>query len=755
MTPMTTSNNRKTRNLLLTALTLLLTVVPLGMYAQDYNSIGDDGVMRLSNRNSKKDSVSKKSDFPRGLKVWTVDDRFGDITPAEPDTVPFMYMNSIFTTGMQGEYNTTGNLGSIRQNRIFTDRVEYDDFIFNQGYDYFVRQFSDIHFTNTYSPVTNLSLNTCGNRTNGEDHFKALFAINAGKRLGLGFKFDYLYGRGYYQENSASLFNYTVWGSYLGERYQAHLLVMTNHQKQAENGGIINDNYITHPELFRDNYSENEIPTMLSQNWNRNDNQSVFFTHRYSFGFSREVPMTEEEIKAKKFAMESAKENEAKRAKDAARRAAEKNEEEFDEEEYDKQVALNKETAEAESTSAPADTTWMKSEYVPVTSFIHTAKFKNYSRIYQSYYTPEKYYANTYATLARFSGDTIYDKTRHYVLQNTFAVALLEGFNKYAKAGLKAYATHEFKHFSLPDSASDARSYNEQTLFVGGQISKAQGNTLHYNATGEFAVLGASFGDFFIDATADLNFPLLGDTVQLAADGFYHNYAPTFYYTKYHSRHFWWENDDMSHVSHTRLQGRLSWERTHTQLRIAVDNISNYVYFGTTYDVDSEYRRLNNKAFARQCSDNISLLTASIDQQFSYKIFHLDAALTYQKSSLERVIPVPALNLYANFYLRFKVAHVLDCDLGADMRYFTKYKAPDYVPGIAQFAVQENENNRVEIGNYPIVNAYANFFLKHARFFVMMSHVNSPSGGGDYFLTPHYPINTRIFRFGVSWNFFN
>ena len=340
-------------------------------------------------------------------------------------------------------------------------------------------------------------------------------------------------------------------------------------------------------------------------------------------------------------------------------------------------------------------------------------------------------------------------------VKNTLGISLLEGFNKYAKAGLKAYATHEFKHFSLPDSASDARSYNEQTLFVGGQISKAQGNTLHYNATGEFAVLGASFGDFFIDATADLNFPLLGDTVQLAADGFYHNYAPTFYYTKYHSRHFWWENDDMNHVSHTRLQGRLSWERTHTQLRIAVDNISNYVYFGTTYDVDSEYRRLNNKAFARQCSDNISLLTASIDQQFSYKIFHLDAALTYQKSSLERVIPVPALNLYANFYLRFKVAHVLDCDLGADMRYFTKYKAPDYVPGIAQFAVQENENNRVEIGNYPIVNAYANFFLKHARFFVMMSHVNSPSGGGDYFLTPHYPINTRIFRFGVSWNFFN
>ncbi len=754
MKPMTrTISDWTTRVLLPFAITLLLAAMPLGVAAQDYNSIGEDGVMKLAKRGNKKDSVDGKKDFPRGLKVWTIDERFGDITPAEPDTVPFMFMNSIFTTGMNGEYNTTGNLGANRLNRIFTDRQSYDDFIFSHGYDYFVKQVSDIHFTNTYSPITNLSLNTCGNRTNGEDHFKALFAINAGKRIGVGFKFDYLYGRGYYQENSASLFNYTLWGSYLGDRYQAHLLLSTNHMKQAENGGIINDNYITHPERFREKYSENEIPTMLQQNWNRNDNLTVFYSHRYSFGFSREVPMTEEEIKAKKFAMASAKENEAKKAKEAAKRAAEKNNEEFDEEEYEKQVALDKETAGNQA--EPVDTTWMKSEYVPVTSFIHTVKFKNSERIYQAYSNPKDYYANTYETLARFSGDTIYDKTRHYALDNTFAIALLEGFNKYAKAGLKAFAHHEFKHYALPDSASDARSYNEQTLYVGGQISKTQGNTLHYDATGEVGTLGASVGDIYIDGTADLNFPLLGDTVQLAADGFFHHYAPTFYYTKYHSRHFWWENDDFKNVTHTRLQGRLSWERTDTQLRVAVDNITNHVYFSTNYNVNENFERLNNTATARQCSDNISILTASIEQKFAYKFLHLDAVLTYQKSSLERVIPVPALNAYANFYFRFKLAHVLDCDLGADVRYFTKYNAPDFVPGIAQYAVQENENIKTEIGNYPIVNAYANFFLKHARFFVMMSHVNSPGSGGDYFLTPHYPINTRVFRFGISWNFFN
>ena len=726
---------------------LLLVLLPLGISAQEYYSMDAGG--NLSRNKTGGDST--KVEFPRGLKVWTVDDKFGDITPAVPDTLPYMYMNTIFTEGLYGEYNTTGNLGAIRQNRIFTDRIDYDDFIFNHGYDYFSTEVKDFHFTNTYSPITNVSLNSCGNRTNGEDHFKALFAVNAGKRLGVGFKFDYLYGRGYYQENSASLFDYTLYGSYLGDRYQAHFLFSTNHQKQAENGGITNDKYITHPTNFNDKFTAAEIPTMLSSNWNRNDNQHIFFTHRYNVGFNRQVPMTKEEIDAKKFAMESAKENAANRAKEEARRKAEKNGEDWDEEEYEQQLALN---AQTNVEPEPADTTWTKDEYVPVTSFIHTVKFDNDRRIYQAYYNPSDYYANTYATLSRYENDSIFDKTNHFVLQNTFALALLEGFNKYAAAGLKAFARHELKQFTLPDSTTQSAKYNEHSIFVGGQISKTMGNTLHYQATGEIAVLGESKGDIFVDATADLNFPLLGDTVQLAADGYFHHYAPTFYYTKYHSRHFWWENDDMKSVTHTRLQGRLTWEKTKTQLRVAVDNIDNYLYFGTNYQVNNESLRLFNTAMARQSKVNISVLTVGINQQFQYNLLHLDAQLTYQKSSHEDIIPLPALNVYANLYLRLKIAKVLDCDLGADVRYFTKYKAPDFVPGIAQYAVQENEE-KVEVGNYPIINAYANFFLKHARFFVMMSHVNRSSEGGNYFLTPHYPINPRIFRFGVSWNFFN
>lgn len=325
---------------LIFAFVLLSTLCRMPVGAQSFNQLTDSGEYTSSgsNRSSRSDSLSSgNKEIPKGLKVWTVDERFGERIAAVPDTMPHMYMNSIFTDGVRGEFSSLGNLGSPRINRIFIDRGENQQFMFTQPYDYFITPVDQFHFTNTLSPITNISYNECGDRTNGENHFKALFGVNVGKRIGLGFKFDYLYGRGYFQNQSTSHFDYSMYGSYLGERYQAHLLLSTNHEKVAENGGITDDLYITHPETFEDNFRNDEIPTVLQQNWNRNDNQHVFFSHRYSFGFSRKVKMTPEEIKAKKFAMESQKENAERKAKEEARKKAEEEGRDFDEDNFKEQ----------------------------------------------------------------------------------------------------------------------------------------------------------------------------------------------------------------------------------------------------------------------------------------------------------------------------------------------------------------------------------------------------------------------------------
>ena len=763
--------------------------MPLMAWAQfdSFNQMDEDGNVTRRSTKHNADSLGTDKEIPKGIKVWTVDERFGDIRKAELDTVPHMFMNTIFGTGLRGEYNTLGNVGTPRINRVFIDRQDDGQFLFTQPYDYSVKPVSTFHFTNTLSPFTNLTYNTAGNRTNGEDHFTAKFGVNAGKRLGVGFNFDYIYGRGYYQNQSTSHFNYTMYGSYLGDRYQAHLLFSTNHQKVTENGGITDDNFVLHPESFDDDFATNEIPTVLENNWNRNDNQHVFLSHRYNVGFKRKVKMTEEEIKAKKFAMEAKRDSEERKRREEERRKAEDEGRDFNEDNVkekktyagrpsDAKIAGNEPTATDSigkggrinvdskemadslakvSAKAAADTMWMKDEYVPVTSFIHTMKLDNYKRIYQAYNTPADFYADNYVA-GPYAGDSIYDKTSHLRLQNTFAISMLEGFNKWAKAGVKAFVTSDLRRFVLPSSDSNTAttSYNEHNLSVGGQLSKTEGKTLHYNVTAETWLLGEDLGQLKIDGAVDLNFPLFGDTVTLAAKGFFHRNNPTFYYRHYHSRHFWWDNTSLSKELHSRVEGLFSYRKTNTTLRVAFDEIQNYTYLAMGYNIADDHSRKGNTMEVRQKGGAITLLTLSLAQNFKLGPLNWENVITYQKSTDNDVLPVPDLNIYTNLYLRFKIAQVLKCDFGADGRYFTKYYAPDYSPALGQYAVQTGDN-RVQTGNYPLVNIYANFHLKHTRFFVMMSHVNAGSGNRQYFLTPHYPLNQRVFRFGLSWNFFN
>lgn len=763
--------------------------MPLMAWAQfdSFNQMDEDGNVTRRSTKHNADSLGTDKEIPKGIKVWTVDERFGDIRKAELDTVPHMFMNTIFGTGLRGEYNTLGNVGTPRINRVFIDRQDDGQFLFTQPYDYFVKPVSTFHFTNTLSPFTNLTYNTAGNRTNGEDHFTAKFGVNAGKRLGVGFNFDYIYGRGYYQNQSTSHFNYTMYGSYLGDRYQAHLLFSTNHQKVTENGGITDDNFVLHPESFDDDFATNEIPTVLENNWNRNDNQHVFLSHRYNVGFKRKVKMTEEEIKAKKFAMEAKRDSEERKRREEERRKAEDEGRDFNEDNVkekktyagrpsDAKIAGNEPTATDSigkggrinvdskemadslakvSAKAAADTMWMKDEYVPVTSFIHTMKLDNYKRIYQAYNTPADFYADNYVA-GPYAGDSIYDKTSHLRLQNTFAISMLEGFNKWAKASVKAFVTSDLRRFVLPSSDSNTAttSYNEHNLSVGGQLSKTEGKTLHYNVTAETWLLGEDLGQLKIDGAVDLNFPLFGDTVTLAAKGFFHRNNPTFYYRHYHSRHFWWDNTSLSKELHSRVEGLFSYRKTNTTLRVAFDEIQNYTYLAMGYNIADDHSRKGNTMEVRQKGGAITLLTLSLAQNFKLGPLNWENVITYQKSTDNDVLPVPDLNIYTNLYLRFKIAQVLKCDFGADGRYFTKYYAPDYSPALGQYAVQTGDN-RVQTGNYPLVNIYANFHLKHTRFFVMMSHVNAGSGNRQYFLTPHYPLNQRVFRFGLSWNFFN
>ena len=771
----------------------LLLCTMLTAQGQVYNQMDADGNITQHDENdnfnpNKRDTLGSSKEVPVGIRTWTVDRRFGDITNVIPDTLTHLFQNSIHNTGLYGEYNTIGCNFTARENRIFADRQHFGEFVFTQPYSFTTVQPEDFHFINTLSPFTNLSYDECGDKVSGEDHIKAKFAVNANKRMGMGFDIDYHYVTGYFSNQNNAHFRASLFTSYIGDKYQMHLLGSMYHRKATENGGITDDTYITHPESIQESFSEDEIPTTLSRNWNRNNSQHLFLTHRYNIGFYRKVKMTDEEIKAREFAAKSAAQKKERddKDKDNSRPSGRGNAKVAGDEPKgrpDDARIMGDEPAKGETI---ADSTRIKIEsqqmldslnalknkqdsidatmkkvFVPVTSFIHTLDINNHDRIYQAYASPSKYYANTYYNLNdenAYSGDSIYDKNKYLSVKNTFALSLAEGFNKFMKAGLKAFIAHEYRKYNMPDLTGDSTAYymnkwTESGISVGGQMSKTQGKTLHFNLSGELGLTGLAAGDIMVDFDTDLNFPLFGDTVQLAAKAYFYHLQPAFMMEKYHSKHFWWDQS-LDKEIRTRIEGILSYTKTDTRLRVAVEEIQNYTYFGMSYDkTTSGPNQLTAGIY--QESGNINILTAQLYQNLRLGILNWENVVTYQNSSNKEALPLPALNIFSNLYLKLKIARVLDLELGGCVTYFTKYDAPDFVPQLNQFAVQKNSDSRVELGGYPFVDVYANMQLKRARFFVSMTHVNAGSGTRMPFLVPHYPMNSRILRFGVSWSFIN
>lgn len=248
----------------------------------------------------------------------------------------------------------------------------------------------------------------------------------------------------------------------------------------------------------------------------------------------------------------------------------------------------------------------------------------------------------------------------------------------------------------------------------------------------------AIIGD--IDVTADIRsrFRLWNDTVQLRAYGFFKNTEPSYFYKKYTSNHFIWDND-FGKTRRMRVGGEFNIKRWRTKLNVGVENIQNYIYF-------------DNNSLPRQESSMIQVFHAKLNQDFKFGVFNWENEIVYQKSSKPSIIPLPELSVYSNMYLLFRIAKVLHVQLGVDCRYYTKYKSEAFQPATLTFHTQDE----IEVGNYPFMNAYINMKLKQTRFFVMMSHVNQGIfGGNNYFSLPHYPLNPSMFQMGLSIDFSN
>lgn len=685
----------------------------------------------------------KQKPLPMGVFQWKIDKRLGTVIPTEnTDTAVHNFQNWKMQDGMTGAYSHIGNTGSARLSRIFMDRKEDRDFIFLTPLDYFHEGVAKFLFTNTKSPITNIAYHSCGTKQNGEDRVRGNFATNINKISGIGFRLDYNYARGYYSNQQNSQFGGIVYGYYLGDRYNMHAYINANHMKNAENGGLLDDTYITEPWKYQQKFGSKDIPVNLNNTWNRNDDQTYYLTHRYNMGYDREIEVP-----------------------DSLKPQPPTDSELLYELDDSVRVLLSSDSVARQQVIDSLRTKWENelvkpTEFVSVASIIHTFQMRNLEHTFMDQGNNSSFYTNKYWGE---DGD-IKDITNVMSVRNTIGLAMNEGFRKWVKMGLTFFATHEYRRYGLPTHLPDTAfqtNESEHEVLIGAEIRKSQGRTLHYNANGEFCLVGPNVGDFNIQAEGDLNFRLgKRDSATLIVRANIQNQKPTYLLRNYRNAYINWNNNDLSRQFRTGLQGEIRYSRTRTRLRFGWENLTNYTYLAMDNTLKPGAPEVSvipgdytHNIGVRQSDASVQVFTASIFQDLIWKVFGWENEVTLQHSTNQDVLPLPLINIYSNIYLQFRIAKVLRVQLGGDLRFFTGYYAPDFFGAAGMFAIQDASHTRIKNGNYPIVNVYANLHLKHCRIYVNVAHVNA--GAGNMFLAPHMPMNPMTINFGLSWNFFN
>lgn len=629
---------------------------------------------------------------------WQLLPPLGVREPSTIDTALYNYAQRSVPSAQSIAYASTGNLGAAGETMIYFDRKPMSDFFFRDALRTWLPMQGDHRFYNTRIPMTILSYNTGGGRENKQDRLQAVFSGNVNEKLQFGANIDYLYSKGSYNYQAVKNMMWGLSSSYIGDRYEYQAFFNHYNGLNQDNGGITDDLYITDPAQLQGGQTSidaKSIPTMLTSARTRLKGQEFYMNHRYKLGFWRITPPND---------------------------------------------------------SIPGDTIEHR-YYVPVTSFIWTLDYNDGHHTFTNGSPTEAadFWGNNYLT----TGPSV-NPTDYWSLRNTFGVALLEGFNKYAKAGLSAYVTHEIRRFtqgidtiaiSGPDRPELLTPYpydqkiapkaTENLLWVGAQLTKQQGSLLRYEATARLGVVGPAAGEVNVNGNISARFKLFGDSVRVTAYGLFANEAAPYLMKNYVSNYFIWHND-FSKTRRLRLGGEISIPHTSTLLNVGVENVQNHIYF-------------NDASLPVQHGGSVQVLSASLQQNFKVGILNWNNKITFQTSSDQSVIPLPKLAVYSNLFLRFRVAKVLYVDFGIDCDYYTKYYAPNYQPATMGFCNQQE----IKVGNYPFMNLYANMKLKRARFYIMMSHINQGMTGDNYFAMPHYPMNPRRFQMGVSVDFAN
>ena len=293
---------------------------------------------------------------------------------------------------------------------------------------------------------------------------------------------------------------------------------------------------------------------------------------------------------------------------------------------------------------------------------------------------------------------------------------------------------------SLP--AADTSAWYESNNALVGRLFNDIGNKFRWIASGELFLTGYRAGDFDLEGKMAKTFTWKKGVASLDIFGGMTSIQPSVWYERWGSNNFERHNNFLKEFR-INIGTQFVFPARRFIMKINYAIIDNYTDFGPD-------------TLPSQFTGGLSVASLYLKKEVSVWKFHLSNDILLQKSSNRNILDLPLITIRSagffehNFHFKLTNGN-LNSQIGVELFYNAAYHGYAYMPATGAYYRQ----NVSLTGNYPYLTAFLNFKLKRTRIFLMLDHFNSGMSGYDYFMVPSYPMNIRMFRYGLAWTFYD
>ncbi len=272
-------------------------------------------------------------------------------------------------------------------------------------------------------------------------------------------------------------------------------------------------------------------------------------------------------------------------------------------------------------------------------------------------------------------------------------------------------------------------------LAYQGRVNTDPSRYLSFNARASYIMGGYNDKDLSLDGKLAIGGT--GRAYRLAFLGAYAQREAPWFYNNFTGNYVSWSND-FRKTNTLRLGARI-----HTPM-LSLEG--NYYYLHRAVF-------MNTDAFPEQHDGGFPIYTASLSANLDAGFLRTHHRLVYQHTGEQAFDRFPKLlsyhSLYADFILFDDALHA---HAGVDLRYNAPCRPMAYMPVVRQFYIQDDYKS----DHVFLMDVFVNAKISRARLFVKLQNVLGLAFDmPQYYAIPFYPLPEGMFKFGVSWMFFD